>query len=267
VPTVNSYPYDIDWAAGAVWFTQRDANKIGRLDPGTGFITEYTIPTPASSPTGIDVVAGAPTRVWFVEQDGDRLGTLVFTSTLDYEMVEMALPPQYAGAQLQDISVSAGGSAWFTAPGLGYLGTYNGATGSFTLRVAPGGGEPWSVKIAPGGVPVWFTDRTGGRIGGYFPMTIGDFRMFPLPGTGRAPNDLVLMGGKVWFTEEQGPYVTVLSLSPTSFRSFGVGLGALGGIDADANQHVWFAMSDAMKIGVWRPPYFHRVFLPVVQRG
>ena len=39
-------------------FTETNGNKIGRLDPATGFFTEWTLPTAISSPRGIAVSGG-----------------------------------------------------------------------------------------------------------------------------------------------------------------------------------------------------------------
>src|SRR6516225_376934 len=47
VPTPNSRPHDPAVAPdGSLWFTGQGANKIGRLDPGTGTFKEYALKTP-----------------------------------------------------------------------------------------------------------------------------------------------------------------------------------------------------------------------------
>lgn len=53
---------------GAVWFTEGNANKIGRITVD-GRITECDEPTPAATPHGI--VAGPDGHLWFTEVDGD----------------------------------------------------------------------------------------------------------------------------------------------------------------------------------------------------
>ena len=74
VPTARSVPAGI--AAGPdgnLWFTEADANKIGRITTA-GAITEYLIPTPYSDPIGI--AAGPDGRVWFTEKIGDKIGAI-----------------------------------------------------------------------------------------------------------------------------------------------------------------------------------------------
>jgi virginiamycin B lyase len=35
---------------GGVWYTANNVNRVGRVDTGTGQISEYRLPTTASSP-------------------------------------------------------------------------------------------------------------------------------------------------------------------------------------------------------------------------
>jgi streptogramin lyase len=52
-PTANSGPYGITTGPdGALWFTERNANKIGRITIA-GVITEFPIPTAVGVPAGI----------------------------------------------------------------------------------------------------------------------------------------------------------------------------------------------------------------------
>jgi streptogramin lyase len=41
IPTANSIPIDIAVYEGQVYFTEYRGNKIGRLDPSSGTITEW----------------------------------------------------------------------------------------------------------------------------------------------------------------------------------------------------------------------------------
>ena len=70
IPTAGAQPQGIAAGPdGGIWFTERNANKIGRIEvvpPHT--ITEYALPTPASGPYAI--TAGADGRMWFTEHPG-----------------------------------------------------------------------------------------------------------------------------------------------------------------------------------------------------
>lgn len=267
VPTANGYPYDLVYASGAVWFTEQEGNKIGRLDASLGTFDEFIIPTPSSTPTGIDALPGMPTHVWFTERSGDRLGHLVYTSTVSAVLLEHPVPADYGGigAELEDVSALSTSVVWLTAPGIGYIARFN--SGMWSWRALPGGGEPWSIQVAEGGLPIWFTDRSGDRIGAYYPTTIADFLMYSLPTSGAAPSGIVLADDKIWITELLGERVTRLQPWPLSTVSYGVRSGSLCGIDADSDNHLWFAECEASQIGEWRPPYLRFSYLPFILKG
>ena len=275
VPTVDSYPYDIAYANGAVWFTERDGDKIGRLDTVTGAILEYPVPTSDSEPTGIDVLPGTPTRVWFTERAADKLGQLVVTGTATTAMYEYAIPEAYTGAppaEPQDVGIKSVSEIWFTAPGAYSIARY--LPESFEpfdfhyvyRQDTSTRGIPWSIMAAQSGVGAWFTDRGTNSVVAYFPQTFSSFIWYSLPTGNGMPNDLVVTGNLVWCTEETGQRVVRVTMRPYSVNEFHVAGGDLGGIAADAEGHVWFAERDAGAIGEWRPPYFRQVFLPLVLR-
>jgi virginiamycin B lyase len=53
---------------------EQDANKIARLSPSTGVVTEYDVPTPNSQATGMAV--GPDGNIWFTEEHGSKIGCL-----------------------------------------------------------------------------------------------------------------------------------------------------------------------------------------------
>src|SRR5262249_6730308 len=64
VPTPKSRPHDPAVAPdGSLWYTGQAANKLGRLDPGTGRFREFPLKTPESGPHGL--VADAQGNIWF----------------------------------------------------------------------------------------------------------------------------------------------------------------------------------------------------------
>src|SRR5260370_14090212 len=66
LPTSNGQPFEITPGPdGALWFTESNANKIGRITTG-GSITQFPIPTAAQDPEGI--VPGPDGNLWFTER-------------------------------------------------------------------------------------------------------------------------------------------------------------------------------------------------------
>lgn len=269
VPTANSQPYDLKYAGGYIWFTERLGNKIGRLEVVSGNIAEYALPTSSAEPMGMDVLAGSVTNVWFAERAENQLGRLVVTDTTTSALHEYPLPGTYPNAGLRDVAIYAADSIWFTAPGVGRIGQfrpslYGGSLNPFVM--IPTGGEPHAITKGSGQVAAWFTEPASNRVGAYSPQTISNFLWYDMPRDSSGPYDVVYAVGSVWFTEELGQRVGRIVPPASAVYEAGVGNGALRGIAADSAGHVWFAEYDAQRIGEWRPPYLITVYLPLVLR-
>lgn len=270
VPTANAYPYDVDYAGGMVWFTGRDGNKISRLNPVDGMFTEFALPDTITHPTGIDVLTGSSTRIWFAAYS--RAGQLVVTDTSDYTFTTYFTSTlQYT--QLEDIFIQNSDSIWFTAPGVSRIGNVKPslpASSAIVLVSTGGGSQPWAIQVDSGGYP-WFTDKAGNRIGKFFPQTIADILWYTLPSANSAPDDLAIAQGWVWFSEEGGSRVGQLRMSPPTpklIREFGLPAGSSPrGVGVDANGCVWIAEWGRERIASWCPPYFRFVYLPLVLRN
>ena len=82
---------------GNLWFTEADENKICKISPSTGEITEYHIPTADARPWGITV--GPDGNLWFTETDGNNIGKISLKTGV---ITEYTLPT--ADSSPQDIS-------------------------------------------------------------------------------------------------------------------------------------------------------------------
>ncbi len=271
IPTANAQPYDLIYAAGFVWFTELQGNRIGRLDPGTGDVVEFEIPTPGSHPAGIDVLTGSPLTVWFSEREGNGLGRLVVTSTVDWSFDEFPLPSSYAGADPEDLYIQSSDSIWFTAPGANRIGNLKPSlwpdAEAFSLIYTGGGSQPWAIEVDSDGY-AWFTERAGNRIGQFFPQTIANILWYTLPRSPNGPYDLDIASGWIWFTEADGNRVSRLHPRPEQIRQFGLpDQASPRGLAVDTEGCVWIALSGRNSIAAWSPPYFRYVFLPLVLRS
>jgi len=77
--TANLKPYGIaEGPDGAVWFTEPNTPSgpagIGRLDPATGTVQEFSAPTADSAP--LQIVEGPDGNMWFVEAAADRVARI-----------------------------------------------------------------------------------------------------------------------------------------------------------------------------------------------
>lgn len=57
-----------------MWFTESGSNKIGKISPQSGKITEYNIPTENASPDAI--AAGPDNNMWFTESGCNKIGKI-----------------------------------------------------------------------------------------------------------------------------------------------------------------------------------------------
>src|SRR5579859_5102935 len=114
---------------GAIWFTELNANAIGRLDPGSGLIRQYPLTTSknaqALDPYGITIDPSG--NVWFTEASVNHLGRLDPASGA----VRYYLVPGLTTA-LMEVASDARGIIWATAFTSGLLVRLNPATSVIT---------------------------------------------------------------------------------------------------------------------------------------
>jgi streptogramin lyase len=96
---------------GDMWFTENGASKVGKINPSTGAITEYTIPTASAFPVGIS--PGPDGNVWFTENTGNKVGRITPSGVI----TEFAVPTANSGPQ--NITTGADGNIWFTEQNAG----------------------------------------------------------------------------------------------------------------------------------------------------
>jgi len=106
IPTPNSAPTDIQWAAdGRLFFTEFNAGKIGHIDYDHRTIVETALPTAASGPYRICKSPYANREVWFTERSANRIGVIRRdgVSITEYDLPSGHTEPlgcAYGGAQV-----------------------------------------------------------------------------------------------------------------------------------------------------------------------
>lgn len=118
--TNSSRPYRIAIAGNSVWFTERGANRIGRINSATGQLDEFY--GNGLSPNGnlADIKVASDGRVWIAAPGSKRLVQLVVTSTQVYAFREYTdtlrpnsiLIPEYLAVANNDL-------IWITNPQAG----------------------------------------------------------------------------------------------------------------------------------------------------
>jgi streptogramin lyase len=106
VPNASARPFAV--AAGPdgnVWFTERNAGRIGRITP-SGTITEFPLPSAASAPTTI--AAGPDGTHRFAALTGNAVRWITVTGAIE------EYPLTDPGAQPWVIALGADGNLWLT---------------------------------------------------------------------------------------------------------------------------------------------------------
>jgi len=230
-------PNRMPWSAhpgkdGTFWVPYYgDANKIGNLDPATGVVKEYPVPTIGTA--AIHSAVPAPDgSVWLTEQGSNKLGrwdptTREITEYQDdrrkhtvrvdpktgmiwstgalsvfdpktEKFTHIAEVPTSYG-----IALDADGNAWFTelTPS-GKVGKVDAKTLQVTKYTLPTqNGRPRRIQVDEAGI-VWFGEFDSGKIGRLDPKS-GAIAEFQLPGPQPTPYALGIDRDRmVWYSSE-----------------------------------------------------------------
>lgn len=217
---------------GAIWFTESDDNKIGRITTD-GIVSEYSIPTPNSYPRGI--TAGPDGALWFAESFGNKIGRI----STDGLITEFATPTPASNPV--GITTGPDGALWFTEGGSSKIGRIDTAGAISEFPLPADAVDPFAITAGPDGA-LWFStglsDPFGySAIGRITPdgvttelvVTIGPDQPRP-EGITTGPD------GALWFTESNGHAIGrvttagVLTEYPLSTGAFSITTGPDGAL-------------------------------------
>lgn len=130
-----------------IWFTQSDANLIGRLiytDTVNYSFISYTIPTTNSFPLNL---TSSGDSIWFTEHAGNKIGRIIHATGV---ITEYDVPTANSGPA--DIDAAPDGSLWFSEQAGNKLGRLNPATGEIaeyvdTAQTPPSPHQPYGVFV------------------------------------------------------------------------------------------------------------------------
>lgn len=243
IPTPHTAARDIAAGAdGALWFTEPNADAIGRVSI-TGRFREFRLPHPSSYPTRI--TAGPDGAMWFIEALGHRVGRIDRTGAV----TEHPTPTQ---GSFHDLTAGPDGALWLTAgefplPLRIVRMTTAGAASGFPI----GNDAGYTEDITNGpDRALWFTYPLFG-VGRL--TTDGRLIRYATPGgaLGIAPGP----GGALWFTSIRGSSIGRITTSG-QVTTFAYPQGPAGGsaesIAAGADGALWFTL-DANRIGRMTP--------------
>jgi virginiamycin B lyase len=161
-PTVNSRPYGVRLdSKGVPYFDEFNSNKIGRADPQTLIITEFTLPAADARPRRIAI--GKDDTVWYGDYARGYLGHLDPKTG----KVEEFPSPGGSGSRPYAIDVTADGAIWYVETGddtKNVLVRFNPDTKKFlTWPIPSGGGTVRNMEIDKAG-NLWLAESGVGKI-------------------------------------------------------------------------------------------------------
>lgn len=240
---------------GTIWYSGEASNRLGRVDPKTGTIREYVLPTPGSGPLGL--AEDREGDIWYAAHRAGLVGRL---DPATGRIAEFQMPVLEA-RDPHGIAIDARGTVWFTLPESNMIGRLKPADGKVTLaRVPAPRAWPEAIRIGRDGVPVvaltgtnmiaaidpttmavaeralphpdarpcglaigpdgalWYTDIARGFLG-RLDLKTGVHKEWLSPsGAKSRPYGIVFARGAVWFSESYAAPNTIVRFDPVSAR-------------------------------------------------
>jgi len=249
---VTRFPLPFDQTAGVhsavpapdgmVYFTEFALNKLAKLDPSTGKITEFqdSGAVPGERPDKHTVRVDAKGNLW-------SSGSPV--SKFDQETGKythfMEAPSSYG------ITFDKDGNVWFCVLKKdGKIGRIDAKTEKVTQWSPPTQGTPQRLSIDSNGI-IWFGERTGNKIGRFDPKT-ETFKEYPLPGPAATPYAIIV--GKdngIWYASTDQDLIG--RLDPNTGKvveyPFPHSEAMMREFFLDAQGHIWFATPTNNRVG------------------
>ncbi len=111
MPTQNAHPYGIVAADDrALWFCELSGGKLGRMDPATGTMTEFSPADSDVKPRRLVAVGGA---IYFTDFGGGRLGRI----TLADKKFKFWDSPSGIHSAPDGIGADTAGKIWYEESG------------------------------------------------------------------------------------------------------------------------------------------------------
>lgn len=235
IPTANSEPTGIVAGGGYIWFVERKGDNLGRLDPATGQMSEYTDKNPNDDNlvdmrgAQLESVAYSADGVWFTGP------TFVSSVALFRPKTEtFTAAPAGSDAEPMAIAIDNSGDTWIVSRGTNRLGRFGlntlGVWQWYALPASVAGPDNIFIREANGRREIWYSRSGVNRIGAQYVTFTG-----------------------VPITQIEGE-LPVSDATPW-------------GVSVDDNGRVWIAPSGVNEAITWNTPYFQQfLYVPSMRR-
>jgi len=207
VPTLGSRPHDpLAARDGSIWWTGQLSNKLGRVDPKTGAIREYTLKSPHSGPHGL--IEDKDGNILFTGNHGAFIGKLDPKSglTTEYKIPDPKVKDPHS------LSLAPDGMVWFTAQQSNTVGRLDPKSGEIKLIAMPTPrSRPYGILVSPKGIPTLCLFGTN-KLVTIDPNTLA-VKEYTLPNPGSRPRRIAITGDDVWYSDFSRGYLGRLNLA------------------------------------------------------
>jgi len=204
---LGSRPHDpLASKDGAIWYTGQLSNKLGRVDPKTGLVKEYTLKTPHTGPHGL--VEDKDGNIWFTGNHAALVGKLdPQTGTVtEYKMPDPKVKDPHS------LAIAPDGVVWFTAQQSNAVGRVDPKTGEVkTVTVPTPRSRPYGILINAKGIPV-FCEFGANKLAAIDPQTM-EIKEYALPDPAARPRRIALVGDEVWYADFPRGFLGRLNLA------------------------------------------------------
>jgi virginiamycin B lyase len=258
---------------GSIWWAGQWADVVGRIDPASGEMVEFPLPTGARPHT---VTADADGNIWYT---GNGNGTMGRLDPATGEVI-VYLMPDPSATDPHSAIVDGNGTVWFTLQRSNMIGRLDPASGKVDLVTAPtANSRPYGIKLNSQGVPwvaangsnrlyrvdpvsmaitefelpdagttvrrldfasddtIWYVNSARGRLGHLDPAT-GEAREWDSPSGERShPYAIAVIDDVVWYNESGQRPDSLVRFDPAAetFQSWAI---PSGGIHAGIVRHM-----------------------------
>jgi virginiamycin B lyase len=237
VPTLGSRPHDpLAASDGSLWWTGQWSHVLGRLDPKTGAMKEFTLPKGAG-PHGL--IEDKEGNIWYT---GNANGTMGKLNPKTGEVREYKMPDPAARdphTPLFDLK----GNLWFSLQQANMVGRLNPATGEIKLVTMPTARSlPYGMVRTSKGVPVVCLFGTN-KIATLDPETMA-VKEYTLPNAESRPRRIAITSDDmIWYADYSRGYLGQLNLSTGAVKEWASPSGPRSqpyGIIADKKDIIWY---------------------------
>jgi len=231
--------------SGNIWVALRNRSSIAKLDPKTGALQEFKIPSSSSILQIWSMAIDSHGNLWFGDATNNRIRKF---EPSNFRFSEYVIPT--ANTEPWGIAIDTNGDIWFAGFNSGKLGRLEvskareGTLNGFIEYKTPTNISRPSYLLFDNNETLWMMESGPARLA-KFDMIAEKFTEIPLPRTGNASTNPIGIAidtqNMIWYTQFRTSNIGRFDPRTNSVEQFPTGLitGASYGIVSDKQGNIW----------------------------